>query len=227
MSVSRRHKRKAMPLRCAGTLSRGISLSHTPLLKTSHRPQPNNDAAKHENLSVPSPPVGTDRKSQNPAPILAWDGVTVSNGGIAGNREIHGALPSGVGTPGIPLAYSTPSGQRLPCTECGGSERWQDGIVWRCVTCWPTEPPTSATHLAQRRHGCPFPPCLGDLVIPLSADGSQIANNGVPFPYLISAIEIGPDGQRYALFLESDTGWPLAQCRKAPEGHPVNTEEDA
>ena len=67
---------------------------------------------------------------------------------------------------------------------------------------------------------------MGDLAIPLTADGCQIPDNGVPFPYLIRAIELGPDGQRYALFLESDTGWPLAQCRKAPEVHPANTEED-
>jgi hypothetical protein len=103
--------------------------------------QPSNDVAKRENLPVPSGGVGTGRKSQNPAPILTWDGGTVLQGGIVGNRDINGALSSGVVTPGIPLAYSTPSGQRLPCTLCGGSERWQDGIVWRCVRCWPPAQP--------------------------------------------------------------------------------------
>ena len=214
---------------CQDAFQRYISPVDTPSLAVPPS-QANNDAAKRENQPVPTPPVGTDRKSQNPAPILAWDGGTVSNGGIAGNRGINGVLSSVVGTPGVPLAYSTPSGQRLPCRVCGGSERWQDGNVWRCVACWPTEPPPlatpSATTSPSRGTAAPFLPAVGDLVIPLAADGCQIPDNGVPFPYLIRAIELGPDGQRYALFLESDTGWPLAQCRKASEVQPANTEED-
>ena len=106
--------------------------------------QPNNDAAKHENQNVTHPPGVTFSKSQNPAPILTCDGVTVSQGGIEGERYIDRVLSSGVVTPGIPLAYSTPSGQRLPCTMCGGNERWQDGKVWRCVRCWPPAQPGRA-----------------------------------------------------------------------------------
>lgn len=121
---------------CRDAFERYISLPDPPSenVTPSHS---NNGAAKRDFQSVTTPPDVTDRKSQNPAPILTCDGVTVSNGGIAGKRDIHGARPSSVGTPGIPLAYSTKSGQRLPCVECGGSERWQDGTVWRCVRCWP------------------------------------------------------------------------------------------
>jgi hypothetical protein len=70
-------------------------------------------------------------------------------------------------------------------------------------------------------------PAAGDLVIPLTADGSQIPDNGMPFPWLIVRIESGPDGQQYALFAESDTGWLLAQCQPAPVGQSIDTEEDA
>jgi len=42
-------------------------------------------------------------------------------------------------------------------------------------------------------------------------------------------LETGPDGQQYARFLETDTGWPLAQCERtdlpAPVGPPDNVEE--
>lgn len=99
--------------------------------------QSNNDAAKHENQTATHPPYVADRKSQNTAPILTCCGVAVQEGGIEGCRDINGALSSVVSTPGVPLAYSTPSGQRLPCAKCGGNERWQDGNVWRCVACWP------------------------------------------------------------------------------------------
>jgi hypothetical protein len=109
----------------------------SPPSKNATPPQPNNDAMKHDFQNATTPPDVADRKSQNPAPILTCGGVADWNGGIAGNREINGALPSVVGTPGIPLAYSTKSGQRLPCAKCGGNERWQDGNVWRCVRCWP------------------------------------------------------------------------------------------
>ena len=210
---------------CRDAFQRYISLPDPPSenVTPSHS---SNDVAKRDFQSVTTPPDVTDRKSQNPAPILTCDGVTDWNGGIVGNRDINGALSSVVSTPGVPLAYSTPSGQRLPCRVCGGSERWQDGNVWRCVACWPTEPPSLATPSPSRDTAAPFLPAVGDLVIPLTADGCQIPDNGVPFPYLIRAIEFGSDGQRYALFLESDTGWPLAQCHKAPEVHPANTEED-
>jgi predicted P-loop ATPase len=72
-------------------------------------------------------------------------------------------------------------------------------------------------------------PTVGDLVIPLAADGSQIPANGVPFPYLIIAIEDGPDGQQYALFMECAGGWPLAQCQPAPVGQltDIDIEKDA
>ena len=72
-------------------------------------------------------------------------------------------------------------------------------------------------------------PTVGDLVIPLTADGCRIPDNGVPFPYLIIAIEEGPDGQQYALFMECAGGWPLAQCQPAPVGQltDIDIEEDA
>ena len=34
-------------------------------------------------------------------------------------------------------------------------------------------------------------------------------------PYQIRAIDRGPDGNRYARFAETPTGWPLAQCARA------------
>ena len=40
---------------------------------------------------------------------------------------------------------------------------------------------------------------------------------------------LGSDGQQYARFLETDTGWPLAQCERtdppAPVGPPDDIEE--
>jgi hypothetical protein len=81
----------------------------------------------------------------------------------------------------------------------------------------------SGAHTPGAAHGLP---AVGDLVTPLAADGCQIPANGVPFPYLITAIELGPDGQQYARFMESATGWPLAQCHKE-DAHPLETEEDA
>ena len=128
---------------CQDAFQRYISLPQPPSQNATPQ-QPSNDATKHEKLSATNTPNVADKKSQNPAPILTCGGVADWNGGIAGNREIHGALPSIVGTPGVPLAYSTPSGQRLPCTMCGGNERWQDGKVWRCVRCWPPAQPGRA-----------------------------------------------------------------------------------
>ena len=128
---------------CQDAFQRYISLPDPPA-QNATPPQPNNDATKHDFQNATTPPDVADKKSQNPAPILTCGGVADWNGGIAGNREIHAALPSSVGTPGIPLAYSTKSGQRLPCVECGGSERWQDGNVWRCVRCWPPAQPGRA-----------------------------------------------------------------------------------
>jgi putative DNA primase/helicase len=119
---------------CCDAFERYISLPDPPSenVTPSHS---NNGAAKRDFQSVTTSPDVTDRKSQNPTPILTCDGVTDWNGEVAWNRA------SSVGTPGVPLAYSTPSGQRLPCRVCGGSERWQDGNTWRCVTCWPPAQP--------------------------------------------------------------------------------------
>jgi len=128
---------------CQDAFQRYISPLDPPF-QTATPLQPSNDTAKRENLTATDPPCVAVRKSHNPAPILTCSGVAVSEGGIGGDRDINGALSSVVGTPGVPLAYSTPSGQRLPCTVCGGSERWQDGNVWRCVRCWPPAQPERA-----------------------------------------------------------------------------------
>ena len=69
-------------------------------------------------------------------------------------------------------------------------------------------------------------PVVGDLVIPLAADGSQIPDNGTPYPYTVIAIETGPDGNAYALFRESPGGWPLEQCHKVA-AHEEEREERA
>jgi hypothetical protein len=69
------------------------------------------------------------------------EGVPLSTNGTNGIDGTNGIEPQALITPNIPLAYSTPSGQRLPCKTCGGSERWQDGNVWRCVKCWPPAQP--------------------------------------------------------------------------------------
>ena len=62
----------------------------------------------------------------------------------------------------------------------------------------------------------------GDWCYLLSADGVQQNVD----PYFIAAIETGPDGQQYARFLETDTGWPLAQCERADPPVPVGPSDD-
>jgi hypothetical protein len=54
-------------------------------------------------------------------------------------------------------------------------------------------------------------PAVGDWAWLLSGDG--VVQNTTP--YLVRTIERGADGALYALFLDIDTGWPLAQCEKA------------
>jgi hypothetical protein len=51
----------------------------------------------------------------------------------------------------------------------------------------------------------------GDWCYLLSEDGVQ--QNAEP--YLIASLETWSDGQQYARFYETDTGWPLAQCERA------------
>ena len=62
----------------------------------------------------------------------------------------------------------------------------------------------------------------GDWCYLLSADGIQ--QNAEP--YLIASLETGPDGQQYARFLETDTGWPLAQCERTDPPAPVAPPDD-
>jgi putative DNA primase/helicase len=63
----------------------------------------------------------------------------------------------------------------------------------------------------------------GDWCYLLSADG--VRQNAEP--YLIASLEIGPDGQQYARFYETDTGWPLAQCERTnPPVPPPDDVED-
>jgi len=52
---------------------------------------------------------------------------------------------------------------------------------------------------------------VGDWVLLLSADGIQ--QNATP--YLVKAIEQGPDGHFYVQFAETLVGWPIDQCEKA------------
>src|SRR5262249_51727047 len=56
----------------------------------------------------------------------------------------------------------------------------------------------------------------------LPADGVQ--QNAEP--YFCIALETGPDGQQYARFMETDTGWPLAQCERTDPPAPVTPPED-
>jgi hypothetical protein len=62
----------------------------------------------------------------------------------------------------------------------------------------------------------------GDWCYLLSADGVQ--QNAEP--YFIASVETGPDGQQYARFLETDTGWPLAQCERTDPPAPVAPPDD-
>jgi hypothetical protein len=62
----------------------------------------------------------------------------------------------------------------------------------------------------------------GDWCYLLSADGVQ--QNAEP--YLIAAIETGTDGQQYARFYETDTGWPLARCERTDPPMPVAPPDD-
>jgi hypothetical protein len=52
---------------------------------------------------------------------------------------------------------------------------------------------------------------VGEDVWLLSADG--VVQNETP--YQIVAIAHGPDGQAYAQFLETETGWLLTRCERA------------
>jgi hypothetical protein len=65
---------------------------------------------------------------------------------------------------------------------------------------------------------------VGELVELLTEDGSQTSGNGVPYPWLITALEQGPDGEWYARFMEMSGGWPLAQCQRW-EGPNAATED--
>ena len=62
----------------------------------------------------------------------------------------------------------------------------------------------------------------GDWCYLLSVDGVQQNAD----PYLIAAIETGPDGQQYASFYETDAGWPLAQCERTDPPAPVGPPDD-
>ena len=104
-----------------------------------HPLQPNNDAGKTQKSDRYNQQNVTVQKSHNSASLLTCNGCNGLERGIEGDRD-----KTGVVTPDVPLAYSTPSGQRLPCAKCGGSERWQDGNVWRCVKCWPQAQPGRA-----------------------------------------------------------------------------------
>jgi tubulysin polyketide synthase-like protein len=62
----------------------------------------------------------------------------------------------------------------------------------------------------------------GDWCHLLSGDGVQ---HNVE-PYFIASIETGPDGQQYARFYETDTGWPLAQCERTDPPALVDPPDD-
>jgi hypothetical protein len=62
----------------------------------------------------------------------------------------------------------------------------------------------------------------GDWCYLLSADGVQ--QNAEP--YFCLAIERSPDGQQYARFMETDTGWPLTQCERTDPPAPVAPPDD-
>jgi hypothetical protein len=53
---------------------------------------------------------------------------------------------------------------------------------------------------------------VGDAVFLLSHDGVQQNTT----PYIITAIELGPDGKSYARFADRATGWPLERCERVP-----------
>lgn len=55
-------------------------------------------------------------------------------------------------------------------------------------------------------------PTVGDAVFLLSHDGVQQNTT----PYIIQAIEQGPDGRQYGRFAEQATGWPLECCERVP-----------
>jgi hypothetical protein len=62
----------------------------------------------------------------------------------------------------------------------------------------------------------------GDWCYLLSADGVQ--QNAEP--YFCLTIERGPDGRQYARFMETDIGWPLAQCERTNPPAPVAPPND-
>jgi hypothetical protein len=62
----------------------------------------------------------------------------------------------------------------------------------------------------------------GDWCSLLSADGVQQNAD----PYVIASVDIGPDGQQYARFYATNTGWPLAQCERTDPPAPMPPPED-
>jgi hypothetical protein len=48
-------------------------------------------------------------------------------------REARREGPAQAAAPPEPLTQS------YPCVVCGGTERWDDTGIWRCVACWPPE----------------------------------------------------------------------------------------
>jgi len=42
-------------------------------------------------------------------------------------------------------------GPHVPCSVCGGTDRWEDVGIWRCVACWP-HPITRKTCEAERAY---------------------------------------------------------------------------
>jgi hypothetical protein len=62
----------------------------------------------------------------------------------------------------------------------------------------------------------------GDWCYLLSVDGVRQNVD----PYLIAAIETGPDGQQYARFYETDADWLLAQCERTDPPAPVAPPDD-
>jgi hypothetical protein len=64
--------------------------------------------------------------------------------------------------PAPALIQPEPLTQYSPCAVCGSTDRWNDGDVWRCRTCWPS-PLTAATLRAEQayQNTPPAPPQRG------------------------------------------------------------------
>jgi P4 family phage/plasmid primase-like protien len=135
--------------------------------------------------------------------------------GTKGSKGSNSTLPESELIKKQPLSAATLSNAKgstfdgeSRCPQCGCSHLLELGAYRKCALCshrWQVVMPPTVQQSGR--------PCaVGEYVLLLSADG--VYQNATP--YQIMAIVQGPDGQAYAQFTETNSGWLLAQCERVP-----------